>query len=112
MKRAMRSRRTSSRASSNSWKCELQSRQIGSNFISEVMRPIRSEILHGNCVDVRRDFDNELVPDSFVTNGSLPEGWGQFCGRSLARQTAPTSKPRKKSGAGRNGLGGGFGKRK
>ena len=36
MKRAMRSRRTSSRASSNSWKCELQSRQIDSNLEKEV----------------------------------------------------------------------------
>jgi len=66
------------------------------------MRPIRSEILHGNCVDVRRDFDNELVPDSFVTNDSLPESRGRFCGRSLARHTAPTSKRLKNSAAGRN----------
>ena len=66
------------------------------------MRPIRSEILHGNCVDVRRDFDNELVPDSFVTNDSLPESRGRFCGRSLARHTAPTSKRLKNSAASRN----------
>src|SRR5947199_10616257 len=66
------------------------------------MRPIRSEILHGNCVDVRRDFDNELVPDSFVTNDSLPESRGRVCGSSLARHTAPTSKRLKNSAAGRN----------